>query len=93
MCQRIDKLKYTVQELQRDLTLRRCLIKTSAVSDLQEEITDLQKDLDDLFILTDKKQPALEKVSTRIGLTALPKISEGICCSEEVVHHVDISRN
>nr|XP_022343133.1 RING finger protein 207-like [Crassostrea virginica]XP_022343134.1 RING finger protein 207-like [Crassostrea virginica] len=61
VCQRIDKLKYTVQELQRDLTLRRCLIKTSAVSDLQEEITDLQKDLDDLFILTDKKQPALEK--------------------------------
>lgn len=60
-CQRIEKLKYNVQELQRDLTLRRCLIKTSAVSDLQEEITDLQKDLDNLFLLTENKQPSLEK--------------------------------
>lgn len=60
-CQRIEKLKYNVQELQRDLTLRRCLIKTSALSDLQEEITDLQKDLDNLFLLTENKQPSLEK--------------------------------
>lgn len=63
-CQRIEKLKYNVQELQRDLTLRRCLIKTSAVSDLQEEITDLGKDLDNLFLQTENKQPSLEKVSS-----------------------------
>ncbi|XP_061197285.1 RING finger protein 207-like [Saccostrea echinata] len=61
VCQRIDKLKFDVQELQRDLTLRRCLIKLSSVQDLREEITDLQKDLDDLFLLTEKKQPTLEK--------------------------------
>lgn len=61
-CQRIEKLKFNVQELQRDLTLRRCLIKTSAVTDLQEEIIDLKKDLDNLFLLTENKQPSLEKV-------------------------------
>lgn len=60
-CQRIEKLKFNVQELQRDLTLRRCLIKTSAVTDLQEEIIDLKKDLDNLFLLTENKQPSLEK--------------------------------
>lgn len=60
-CQRIEKLKFNVQELQRDLTLRRCLIKTSAVTDLQEEIVDLKKDLDNLFLLTENKQPSLEK--------------------------------
>ncbi|XP_048747686.2 RING finger protein 207-like [Ostrea edulis] len=61
LCQRIDKLKFNVQELQRDLTLRRCLVKASAMEDLQEEIAELQKDLDDLFLLTEKKQPTLEK--------------------------------
>jgi hypothetical protein len=64
-------LKFNVQELQRDLTLRRCLVKASAMQDLQEEITELQKDLDDLLLLTEKKQPALEKVDTQTIFSAL----------------------
>lgn len=40
------------------------------MEDLQEEIAELQKDLDDLFLLTEKKQPTLEKVDKRYSCGA-----------------------
>ncbi|KAK3104714.1 hypothetical protein FSP39_008469 [Pinctada imbricata] len=61
LSQKLEKLKTRVQELQRDLTVRRCLSKTESFSVFQEEITSLEEMLEAHYQLTEQKQPALEK--------------------------------
>ena len=63
MLQKLEKLKCEVQELQRDLTLRRCLTRRSAVPDLKESISTIEQQLQVHRDTIEQKQPVLEKVS------------------------------
>ena len=57
-----EKLKTLIQELQRDLTVRRCLAKITIVSELDVQIKSLQQSLDEHFTKNEQKQILLEKV-------------------------------
>jgi hypothetical protein len=57
-----EKLKTLIQELQRDLTVRRCLAKMTVVSELDVQIKSLQQSLDEHFTKNEQKQILLEKV-------------------------------
>ncbi|XP_067659126.1 RING finger protein 207-like [Haliotis asinina] len=59
--QKLEKLKSQVQELQRDLTLRRCLARRSAVEDLKNVIDSVESQLEKHHGYIEEKQPALEK--------------------------------
>jgi predicted 2-oxoglutarate/Fe(II)-dependent dioxygenase YbiX len=48
-CSYGEKLKTLIQELQRDLTVRRCLAKITIVSELDVQIKSLQQSLDEHF--------------------------------------------
>ncbi|XP_041377186.1 RING finger protein 207-like [Gigantopelta aegis] len=61
MLQRLEKLKSDVQELQRDLTLRRCLTRKSAIPNLKELISTIEQQLEVHRDTIEQKQPALEK--------------------------------
>ena len=60
--QKFDKLKSVCQELQRDVTMRRCLARKDEIQRLQERIEGLQQQLLSHFTILDAKQQALEKV-------------------------------
>ncbi|KAJ8320853.1 hypothetical protein KUTeg_002440 [Tegillarca granosa] len=57
----VDKLKNNVQELQRDLTLRRCLARKSTVSDLISSISKMEDNIDLHYSKVEQKKPLLEK--------------------------------
>lgn len=60
--QKLEKLKSQVQELQRDLTLRRCLARRSAVEELKSVIDGVECQLEKHYGYIEEKQPTLEKV-------------------------------
>ncbi|KAL8572624.1 hypothetical protein ACOMHN_016474 [Nucella lapillus] len=59
--QKFDKLKMACQELQRDVTMRRCLAKKEEIQRLKERIDGLQLQLESHFTVLHTKQQALEK--------------------------------
>ncbi|XP_046326128.1 RING finger protein 207-like isoform X1 [Haliotis rufescens] len=59
--QKLEKLKSQVQELQRDLTLRRCLARRSAVEELKSVIDGVECQLEKHYGYIEEKQPTLEK--------------------------------
>ncbi|KAK7094091.1 RING finger protein 207-like [Littorina saxatilis] len=59
--QKFEKLKGACQELQRDVTMRRCLAKKDEIQRLQERIEGLQLQLTSHFATLDTKQAAMEK--------------------------------
>lgn len=58
---RFEHMKCQCQELQRDLTMRRCLAKKAEVSKLSEKIQLVQEQLDCHYGTLENKLPALEK--------------------------------
>ncbi|XP_052819594.1 RING finger protein 207-like isoform X2 [Mya arenaria] len=58
---KVDKLKQSVQELQRDITLRRSLTREITVSDIKSCISTTEEKLDDHLIHVEGKQTGLEK--------------------------------
>ncbi|XP_052081989.1 RING finger protein 207-like isoform X1 [Mytilus californianus] len=56
-----EKLKTQIQELQRDLTVRRCLAKMTMVTELDLQIESLQQGLQEHFTKNEQKQILLEK--------------------------------
>ena len=62
----VDGLKLGVQELQRDLTLRRCLAKEAAINTLDDKISGVEELLSKHLIVVEQKQPDLEKVCTAV---------------------------
>lgn len=58
----VDILKQSVQELQRDITLRRSLTKDVTVADLKSKITQTEESLDVHMSTIEGKQPGLEQV-------------------------------
>ena len=62
----VDGLKLGVQELQRDLTLRRCLAKEAAINMLDDKISGVEELLSKHLIVVEQKQPDLEKVCTAV---------------------------
>ncbi|XP_063409969.1 RING finger protein 207-like isoform X2 [Mytilus trossulus] len=56
-----EKLKTQIQELQRDLTVRRCLAKMTMVTELDVQIEALQQGLQEHFTKNEQKQILLEK--------------------------------
>ncbi|VDI73166.1 Hypothetical predicted protein [Mytilus galloprovincialis] len=56
-----EKLKTQIQELQRDLTVRRCLAKMTMVTELDVQIEALQQSLQEHFTKNEQKQILLEK--------------------------------
>ena len=61
--QKVEGLKLGVQELQRDLTLRRCLAKEAAMGSLETKISQVEESLGKHLAAVEQKQPGLEKVS------------------------------
>lgn len=61
LIQRLEKMKIGCQELQRDVTMRRCLARKDEILQLQERIEGLQVELDSHYTTLDTKHPALEK--------------------------------
>ncbi|KAH9523105.1 hypothetical protein Btru_065815 [Bulinus truncatus] len=59
--QRFEQMKGQCQELQRDLTMRRCLTKKDEVSALTTRIEAIQNDLDTHYTTLEQKLPLLEK--------------------------------
>lgn len=59
--QKFEKLKMACQELQRDVTMRRCLAKKDEIQRLKERIDGLQLQLESHFTILHTKQQALEK--------------------------------
>lgn len=57
-----DSLKQSVQELQRDITLRRSLTREITVNELRAQITSTEERLEKHFSNMEAKQPCLEKV-------------------------------
>ncbi|XP_045161431.2 RING finger protein 207-like [Mercenaria mercenaria] len=57
----VDSLKQAVQELQRDITLRRSLTKDLTISDLKTKITQTEELLDVHMSSIEEKQPGLEQ--------------------------------
>ena len=62
----VDGLKLGVQELQRDLTLRRCLAKEAAINTLDDKISGVEELLSKHLVVVEQKQPDLEKVCTAV---------------------------
>ena len=62
----VDGLKLGVQELQRDLTLRRCLAKEAAINTLDDKISGVEELLSKHLIVVEQQQPDLEKVCTAV---------------------------
>jgi hypothetical protein len=58
----VDSLKQAVQELQRDITLRRSLTKDLTINDLKTKISQTEELLDVHFSTIEEKQPGLEQV-------------------------------
>lgn len=56
-------MKITCQEVQRDVTMRRCLARKDEIQRLQDHIEGLLQQLETHFITLDGKKLALEKVS------------------------------
>ena len=65
--QNVEGLKLGVQELQRDLTLRRCLAKEAALGALKTKIFEVEDSLGKHLTAVEQKQPGLEKVSICIA--------------------------
>ena len=63
--QNVDGLKLGVQELQRDLTLRRCLAKEAAIGALNAKISEVEDLLSKHLVAVEQKQPGLEKVGSQ----------------------------
>lgn len=61
LMQGVEGLKLGVQELQRDLTLRRCLAKEAAIGSLDARISEVEESLSKHLIEVEQKQPGLEK--------------------------------
>uniref|UniRef100_A0A2C9LLC5 RING finger protein 207 n=1 Tax=Biomphalaria glabrata TaxID=6526 RepID=A0A2C9LLC5_BIOGL len=59
--QRFETMKSQCQELQRDLTMRRCLTKKDEVCTLTTKIETIQNDLDSHYTTLEQKLPSLEK--------------------------------
>ncbi|XP_060584002.1 RING finger protein 207-like [Ruditapes philippinarum] len=57
----VDSLKQAVQELQRDITLRRSLTKDLTINDLKTKISQTEELLDVHFSTIEEKQPGLEQ--------------------------------
>lgn len=57
-----DSLKQSVQELQRDITLRRSLTREITVNELKTRILNTEESLEKHYANTEAKQPNLEKV-------------------------------
>ena len=62
LMQGVEGLKLGVQELQRDLTLRRCLAKEAAIGSLDARISEVEESLSKHLTEVEQKQPGLEKV-------------------------------
>lgn len=61
LIQRFEKMKVGCQEMQRDVTMRRCLAKKDEIIQLQQRIEVLQSQLESHYTTLDGKNPALEK--------------------------------
>lgn len=61
LLQKFDLMKSQCQELQRDLTMRRCLAKRDMVLQLGQKIEDVQTSLDKHYSTLESKLPLLEK--------------------------------
>ncbi|RUS90927.1 hypothetical protein EGW08_001324 [Elysia chlorotica] len=61
LLQRFEQMKSQCQELQRDLTMRRCLAKKDEVLRLGVKIEDVQSNLDRHYSILENKLPLLEK--------------------------------
>jgi len=59
---RVDQLKQSVQELQRDITLRRSLTREVTVNQLKSSILSTEEQLEEHLSSVEGKQPGLEKV-------------------------------
>ena len=64
--QKFEKLKIACQELQRDVTMRRCLARKDEIQRLQDHIEGLQQQLEAHFTILDTKQQALETVGSNL---------------------------
>lgn len=76
MSSSVEKLKAQVQELQRDLTMRRCLTKTTTVEELQACITEMERKLLQHKSTVEQKQPVLEKVGIITRLETCQNFSQ-----------------
>ena len=65
--QKFEKLKIACQELQRDVTMRRCLARKDEIQRLQDHIEGLQQQLEAHFTILDTKQQALETVGSNLS--------------------------
>ncbi|KAK3591037.1 hypothetical protein CHS0354_026051 [Potamilus streckersoni] len=61
LVQKVEKLKVNVQELQRDMTLRRCLSKITSDTDITSMIKNIEESLDSHHLSLEQKQPVLGK--------------------------------
>ncbi|XP_060075853.1 RING finger protein 207-like [Ylistrum balloti] len=61
LSQMVERLKSHLQELQRDLTLRRCLTKQTVMEELQCKVEQVEQQLESHKIRMEQKQPHLEK--------------------------------
>ncbi|PVD36862.1 hypothetical protein C0Q70_03852 [Pomacea canaliculata] len=61
LIQKLEKMKITCQEVQRDVTMRRCLARKDEIQRLQDHIEGLLQQLETHFITLDGKKLALEK--------------------------------
>ena len=71
----VDGLKLGVQELQRDLTLRRCLAKEAAINTLDDKISGVEELLSKHLIVVEQKQPDLEKVCLFLFCCFTPQVN------------------
>ena len=62
MVQRFESVKGCVQELQRDMTMRRCLAKTTKVTELLSNTSTMEEDITKHLEAAEKQRPLLEKV-------------------------------
>ncbi|OWF52070.1 RING finger protein 207-like [Mizuhopecten yessoensis] len=61
LSQMVERMKSHLQELQRDLTLRRCLTKQTVMEELQAKVEQVEQQLEDHKTKMEQKQPVLEK--------------------------------
>ncbi|XP_069116461.1 RING finger protein 207-like isoform X2 [Argopecten irradians] len=61
LSQMVERLKSHLQELQRDLTLRRCLTKQTVMEELQGKVEQVEQKLEGHKTRMEQKQPLLEK--------------------------------
>ena len=62
--QKVEGLKVSVQELQRDITLRRSLTKDGFITDLRMQIGEAEEKLEQHKTYVESKQSGLEQVFT-----------------------------